>query len=49
MIANMYKELLPVFQGFFDLITFAVPTFGNKNPSNAAVANHRIFKAVLEF
>lgn len=48
MIANLYKELLPEFQGFFDVVTFAVPTFGNHNPLNPAVANHRIFKDVLE-
>lgn len=49
MIANIYKELLSQFRGFFDVVTFAVPTFGNSDPSNAAVANHRIFKQVLNF
>jgi len=49
MIAKIYKELLPEFSGFFDVVTFAVPTFGDTNPSNAAVANHRVFKRVLEF
>jgi uncharacterized protein (TIGR02452 family) len=47
MIANIYKELLPHFKGFFDVVTFAVPTFGQTDPSSAAVANHNIFKKVL--
>lgn len=47
MIANIYKKLLPKFEGFFDVVTFAVPTFGSNNPSNAAVANYRVFKQVL--
>jgi uncharacterized protein (TIGR02452 family) len=49
MIANIYKELTLKFQGFFDVITFAVPTFGDNNPTNPAVANHNIFKNILEF
>ncbi len=49
MIANIYKELLPEFQGFFDVVTFAVPTFGDKNPLNPAVVNHRIFQGILDF
>lgn len=49
MIANIYKELLPEFKGFFDVVTFAVPTFGNTNRSNAAVANHHTFKRELNF
>lgn len=47
MIANIYKELLPELQGFFDVITFAVPTFGNTNPRNPVVANNQIFASVL--
>lgn len=47
MIANIYKELLPQCGGFFDVITFAVPTFGRTNPLDPAVANHAIFKKVL--
>lgn len=49
MIAEIYKELLPKFQGFFDDVTFAVPTFGNQDPSSREVANYRIFKSVLKF
>lgn len=47
MIASIYAEMLPECNGFFDVITFAVPTFGDDNPLNPAVANHRIFKSVL--
>lgn len=47
MIAGIYKELLPEFNGFFDVVTFAVPTFGNKNPVNPSVANYRVFESVL--
>lgn len=42
MIANIYKELLPEFKGFFDIVTFAVPTFGGKN-----TFNHEIFKQIF--
>lgn len=48
MIATIYKELLPEFHGFFDRVTFAVPTFGSFDKKNSAVANHDIFKSVLE-
>lgn len=48
MIANIYKELLSEFHGFFDVVTFAVPTFGDKNPLNPAVVNHRIFKEIWD-
>lgn len=47
MIANIYKELLPEFQGFFDVITFAVPTFGNTNSSGPTMLNYKIFKRIL--
>lgn len=49
MIATIYKELLPEFQGFFDVVTFAVPTFGDNNPLSPAVANHKVFNEVLGF
>lgn len=49
MIASIYKELLPEFKGFFDVVTFAVPTFGNTNPSNPTVANYKIFESILKF
>ena len=44
MIAEIYQELCPQFKGFFDVITFAVPTFGSKAAIDPAVINHRIFK-----
>lgn len=47
MIADIYLELLPQFNGIFDVVTFAIPTFGETNPSNANVANHNIFKEKL--
>lgn len=49
MIAGIYLELLPKFDGIFDVVTFAVPTFGDKDPANPSVANHNIFKSVLKF
>lgn len=49
MIANIYLELLPKFHGIFDVVTFAVPTFGDTNPLKPAVANYNIFKSVLGF
>lgn len=48
MIVDIYEELLPAFHGFFDQVTFAVPTFGSKDPSNAAVANYTIFKKAVD-
>ena len=54
MIAGIYAELLPRFAGFFDVVTFAVPTFGgmanpkNANMNNPSVANHVIFKDALK-
>lgn len=47
MIISIYKELLPSFIGFFDTITFAVPTFGSLDPEHPAVRNHDIFKQAL--
>lgn len=47
MIANIYKRLLPEFDGLFDFVTFAVPTFGSKRETNAAVINHNVFKKIL--
>ena len=47
MIAGIYKELLPEFHGFFNFVTFAVPTFGSADTSLPAVANHTLFKRVL--
>ncbi len=47
MIANIYVELLPKFHGIFDVVTFAVPTFGDTNRKKPAVANHHVFKRVL--
>lgn len=53
MIAGIYAKLLPKFAGFFDVVTFAVPTLGgmpdpqNPNMRNPSVANHVIFKNVL--
>lgn len=52
MIANIYRELLPQFNGFFDTVTFAVPTFGRLDPAapnlrNPAIANYVIFKNEL--
>lgn len=44
MIADIYKRVLPAFAGFFDQVTFAVPTFGSTTLSDPSVANHRIFK-----
>jgi uncharacterized protein (TIGR02452 family) len=49
MIAGIYKELLSEFHGFFDFVTFAVPTFGSADASLPAVANHTIFKRILAF
>lgn len=54
MVAEIYKEILPKFNGFFDVVTFAVPTFGRLNPRNPdmrdpSIANHEIFKNVLKF
>jgi uncharacterized protein (TIGR02452 family) len=49
MIASIYKELLGELDGFFDLVTFAIPTFGEKNAELPVVANHQIFKKVLGF
>jgi uncharacterized protein (TIGR02452 family) len=48
MSAEIYGEVLPAFHGFFDLVTFAVPTFGSTNPSHAAVANYTIFKNAVQ-
>lgn len=47
MIATIYKELLPQYNGIFDRVTFAVPTFGAKD-TNPAFINHKIFKSVLD-
>jgi hypothetical protein len=46
---QLYKELLPEFNGFFDITTFAMPAFGKRDPSDPAVANHNVFKRVLGF
>lgn len=53
MIANLYMDLLPNFDGFFDQITFAVPTFGGKvdedpEKMSPAVLNYQLFKAVFD-
>lgn len=53
MIATIYKELLPKFNGIFDQVTFAVPTFGQKEDvkhperTQPAVLNYILFKKVM--
>jgi uncharacterized protein (TIGR02452 family) len=53
MVAKIYRELLPKFEGFFDVVTYAVPTFGKmpdlENPDMGItdVANYVIFKNAL--
>ncbi len=46
-VATIYKELLPKFEGIFDQVTFAVPTFGFTFKENPAVRNHYIFLDTL--
>lgn len=53
MVADIYKELLPEFNGFFDEITFALPTFGNSTDLylykyDPSVANHVIFRDTMK-
>lgn len=52
MIGSIYKKLLPEFNGFFDQVTFAVPTFGVEvNPdltkNGPAVLNNVMFKRAM--
>lgn len=47
MIAGIYRDLVPKFEGFFDLVTYAVPTF-NSPKGSANELNYHIFKQVLE-
>jgi uncharacterized protein (TIGR02452 family) len=49
MIAEIYQELLPELQDFFDVITFAVPTFGKTDPLEPVVNNYKIFESTLKF
>lgn len=37
MIAQIYREVLPSFHGFFDVVTFAVPSFGKPNDPNYTI------------
>jgi uncharacterized protein (TIGR02452 family) len=46
MIVGIYQDLLPSLNGFFDVITFAVPTFGSADPQSPAVRNYEIFKQI---
>jgi uncharacterized protein (TIGR02452 family) len=52
-VASIYKQLIPQFSGFFDVVTFAVPTLGRMPDPNKpemrdpSVANHVIFKNVM--
>lgn len=46
-VVKVDQELLPSFAGFFDIITFAVPTFGSRNSEHPAVHNHDLFKQGL--
>lgn len=50
MIAEIYVELLPKFDGIFDTVTFAVPTFDKEktDPQDPAVLNHQAFKKDLK-
>lgn len=47
MIATIYKDLLPKFDGFFDQVTFAVPTLGKTDKNHKNVLNYEIFKNVI--
>ncbi len=42
--AEIYKDLLPEYKGFFDKVTFAVPKFGITDPKNAMVVNFESFR-----
>ena len=47
MVAKIYDEELDAFIGFFDMLTYAVPTFGATDPNHPAVRNHQVFNKVL--
>lgn len=43
MIARIYQEELPSFNGFFDEITFAIPKMGRSDPADPSVRNFNAF------
>lgn len=47
MMAKIYKEELPQFDGFFDEITFAIPKMGITDPDSSFVRNFDAFNEVL--
>lgn len=51
MIAAIYKELLPQFNGIFDKVTFAIPTNlgANTDANKKTTANYNAFAEVLGF
>ncbi len=46
MIAGIYRDVVPKFHGFFDLVTYAVPTFRPRDDKPAQM-NYQIFQEVL--
>lgn len=46
-VANIYKEELPQFQGIFDEVTFAIPKLGRTSPIDPFVRNFDVFMKSL--
>lgn len=46
-VAGLYMEELKKYEGIFDEVIFAVPTFGSTNPNNPAYRNYLAFKEAI--